>query len=116
MLLCVLGSVCLSYTLCTVMCVRECLYVLCVTGVGFRWRIVGDMTGWLDSSVVEGSHGQRKALGSGSGRTTIFHLLQMYLYVLLCVLGSVCMSYTLCTVMCVRECLYVLCVMYCYVC
>ena len=19
----------------------------CVTGVGFRWRIVGDMTGWL---------------------------------------------------------------------
>jgi len=28
----------------------------------------------------------------------MFHLLQMYLYVLLCVLGSVCMSYTLCTV------------------
>ena len=24
-----------------------------VTGVGFRWRIVGDMTGWLGSSVVE---------------------------------------------------------------
>ena len=28
-----------------------------VTGVGFRWRIVGDMTGWLGSSVVECSHG-----------------------------------------------------------
>ena len=35
-----------------------------VTEVGFRWRIVGDMTGWLGSSVVECSHGQRKALGS----------------------------------------------------
>ena len=28
-----------------------------VTGVGFRWRIVGDMTEWLGSSVVECSHG-----------------------------------------------------------
>ena len=37
-------------------------------------------------------------------------------YVLLCVLGSVCMLYTLCTVMCVRECLFVLYVMYCYMC
>ena len=32
--------------------------------VGFRWRIVGDTTGWLGSSVVECSHGQRKARGS----------------------------------------------------
>ena len=47
-----------------------------VTGVGFRWRIVGDMTGWLGRSVVECSHGQRKALGSSPGRATIFHLLQ----------------------------------------
>ena len=49
----------------------------CVTGVGFRWRSVGDMTGWLGSSVVECSHGQRKALGSSPGRATIFHLLHM---------------------------------------
>ena len=48
-----------------------------VTGVGFRWRIVGDMTGWLGSSVVECSHGQRKALGSSPGRATIFHLLHI---------------------------------------
>ena len=50
---------------------------VCVTGVGFRWRIVGDMTGRLGSSVVECSHGQRKALGSSPGRATLFHLLQM---------------------------------------
>ena len=46
-----------------------------VTGVGFRWRVVGDMTGWLGSSVVECLHGQRKALGSSPVRATIFHLL-----------------------------------------
>ena len=44
------------------------VHLLCccpsVTGVAVRWRIVGDMTGWLGSSVVECSHGQRKALGS----------------------------------------------------
>ena len=51
--------------------------VINVTGVGFRWRIVGDMTGWLCSSVVECSHCQRKALGSSPGRATIFHLLQL---------------------------------------
>ena len=33
------------------------------------------MTGWLGSSVVECSHGQRKALGSSPGRATMFHLL-----------------------------------------
>ena len=49
-----------------------------VSGLGFRWRIVGDMTGWLGSSVGECSHGQRKALGSIPGRATIFHLLHFH--------------------------------------
>ena len=46
--------------------------------VGFRWKVVGDMTGWLGSSVVECSHSQRKALASSPGQATIFHLLQFY--------------------------------------
>ena len=54
-----------------------------VTGVGFRWRLVGDMTGWLGSSVVV-SHGQLKALGSSPGRATIFHLLHQGLVVYHC--------------------------------
>ena len=45
----------------------------CVTGVGLRWRVVSEMTGWLGSSVVTCPHGQRKALG----RATFCHLLQM---------------------------------------
>ena len=57
------------------------VHLLCccpsVTRVAVRWRIVGDMTGWLGSSVVESSHGQRKALCSSPGRATMFHLLQM---------------------------------------
>ena len=32
--------------------------------VGLRGKGVGDMTGWLCSSVVECSHGQRKTLSS----------------------------------------------------
>ena len=36
-----------------------------------------NMTGWLGSSVVECSHGHRKALGSSPGRATIFHLLHI---------------------------------------
>ena len=51
-----------------------------ITGVGFRWRIVGDMTGWLGSSVVECSHSQQKALGSNPGRATMFHLLHNYVF------------------------------------
>ena len=35
------------------------------------------MTGWLGSSVVVYSHGQRKALGSSPGRATMFHLLHI---------------------------------------
>ena len=46
--------------------------------VGFMWKVVGEMSGWLCSSVVECSHGQRKALRSSPGRATIFHLLHMY--------------------------------------
>ena len=52
----------------------------CVTGVGLRWQVVGEMTGWFGSSVVECLHGQRKALGSSPGRATIFHLLQLHVY------------------------------------
>ena len=51
-----------------------------VTGVDFRWRIVGDMTGWLGSSVVECSHGQRKALGSITGRATLFTCYILYAF------------------------------------
>ena len=57
--------------------VIEILILKLCNRVGLRWRIVGDMTGWLGSSVVECLHGQRKALGSSPGLTTIFHLLQM---------------------------------------
>ena len=67
----------ISVTVCTMVLYGQISVTVCVTGVGFRWRIVGDMTGWLDSSVVECLHGQRKALGSSPGRATIFHLLQM---------------------------------------
>ena len=55
----------------------EMVSYLSVIGVAVRWRIVGDMTGWLGSSVVECSHCQRKALGSNPGRATIFHLLHV---------------------------------------
>ena len=48
-----------------------------VTGVGLRWKVVGEMAGWLDSSVVECSHSQRKALGLSPGQATIFHLLRL---------------------------------------
>ena len=47
------------------------------TGVGFRWKVIGEMTGWLGSSVVECSHGQQKTLGLSASRATIFHLLQL---------------------------------------
>ena len=36
-----------------------------------------NMTGWLGSSVVECSHGQRNTLGSSPGRATLFHLLHI---------------------------------------
>ena len=36
------------------------------------------MAGWLGSSVVECSHGQRNALGSSPGRATIVHLLHLH--------------------------------------
>ena len=48
-----------------------------VTGVGLRWKVVGDMTGWFGSSVVVCSRNQRKTLGLSPGQATFFHLLQM---------------------------------------
>ena len=41
--------------------------------VGLRWKVVGEMTGWLGSSVVECSHRQRKSLGEFARCTNIFH-------------------------------------------
>ena len=52
-------------------------YWISVSGEGFRWNVVGKMTGWLGSSVVDCSHGKRKNLGSSPGRATILHLLQI---------------------------------------
>ena len=62
-----------------VKCIAELVLkaLLVCNRVGLRWKVVGDMTGWLGSSVVECSHVQRKALGSSAGRTSIFHLLHV---------------------------------------
>ena len=73
----------------TVKCnICKILFIFYVTGVVLRWKVIGEMIGWLGSSTEECSHGKPKGLGSNvyklqleirkSVRERITHIISMH--------------------------------------